>query len=46
MTYFNFYYKKKSVDNKYLVQQGKEHEQVELDSPQAHKGEIRKLICT
>ena len=41
-----FYYKKKSVDNKFLVQSGKEHEQVELDSPQAHKGEIRKLICT
>ena len=27
------YYKKKSMDNKYLVQSGKEHEQVELTSP-------------
>ena len=41
-----FYYKKKNMENRYLVQQGKEHERVELESPQAHKGEIRKLIHT
>ena len=34
------------MESKYLVQSGKEHEQIELDSPQAHKGEIRKLIYT
>ena len=28
------------------MQAGKEHEQIELQSPQAHKGEIRKLIYT
>mgnify|MGYP000701740648 CR=1 FL=1 len=41
-----FYYKKKNMENKVLVQSGKEHEKVDLDSPQAHKGEIRKLIYT
>mmetsp|Transcript_97639 Transcript_97639/g.134324 ORF Transcript_97639/g.134324 Transcript_97639/m.134324 type:complete len:169 (-) Transcript_97639:1723-2229(-) len=29
-----------------LVSKGKEHEQVELDSPTPHKGDIRKLIYT
>jgi len=41
-----FYYKKKNMENRYLVEAGKEHERVELESPQAHKGEIRKLIYT
>ena len=37
-------YKKRSTDNKYIVQKGKQLEQVPLESPQGHKGEIRKLI--
>jgi len=28
-----FYYKKKNMENRYLVQSGKEHERVELESP-------------
>lgn len=41
-----FYYKKKGINNRYLVQSGKELERVELTSPLAHKGEIKKLIHT
>ena len=32
-----FYYKKRNMDSKLLVNKGKELDQVELTSPQAHK---------
>lgn len=32
-----FYYKKRNMDSKLLVNPGKEHDIVELTSPQAHK---------
>lgn len=41
-----FYYKKRNMDSKLLVYPGKEHDIVELDSLQPHKGEVRKLIYT
>ena len=53
-----FYYKKRNMDSKLLVNKGKELDQVELTSPQAHKvnhlillitvvqGSVRKLIYT
>lgn len=41
-----FYYKKKGMESKKLVQSNKEHDKIVLESPMAHKGEIRKLIYT
>ena len=41
-----FYYRKKGINNRNLVESGKELERVELVSPLAHKGEIKKLIHT
>lgn len=34
------------MESRCLVNKGKEHEQIELESPTAHKGDIRKLIYT
>ena len=41
-----FYYKKKGIESRNLCASGKEHQQVTLESPMAHKGEVRKLIYT
>lgn len=34
------------MESRHLVDRGKDLEQVELDSPQSHKGEVRRLIYT
>lgn len=41
-----FYYKKRNMDSRSLVDRGKEHEIVELECAQAHKGDVRCLIYT
>ena len=41
-----FYWKKKNMEQKYLVDKGKDPELVELDAPasQLHKGDVKCLI--
>lgn len=43
-----FFYKKKNMDSKLIVQPGPKEQLdlVELTSPQAHKGMVRKMIYT
>mmetsp|Transcript_14661 Transcript_14661/g.10541 ORF Transcript_14661/g.10541 Transcript_14661/m.10541 type:complete len:123 (-) Transcript_14661:126-494(-) len=38
------YWKKKNMEQKFLVDKGKEPELIELESPGAHKGEVTCLI--
>jgi len=41
-----YMYKAKSSENKSMVSKGKDPDITLLESPNAHKGEIRKMICT
>ena len=39
-----FYYKSKNIEQKSIFGKGKDPELVQIESPNAHKGEIRKII--
>lgn len=41
-----YYYKTKNIDQKNIFAKGKDPDLQPLDSPNPHKGEIRKMIFT